>query len=374
MRLLQAASLSRALQSIAGHLPEANAACATLTQLYSQTLTKPCLAGANPLPGIAPLPPPALGVFVASWSASIPSIREASHLIMSACTAPINLTAAQFAELEGSHMHASASSAALVGRTSASGNSPTKRNTAQTATPFSPFPAVSPTSPIRNPPVPAQHDTARDLSTRGSHGMQPALCGWEPVPADAATLSSSDDLHAPHASGTAARDTPGVGTAAASAASSQETLPQNSHSAGSGRTRSPLAAALGWPDKFLRGSAGGVSNAQSPQASSSLLGGGAAEATAAAGREAASAAAAPVATAAQSVTLLPQEVLGILRQPGGTAADPMQVLILRLHGAVHCIIATLVFLTFSYLRAYNAVTMLQKKATSSTWLRVIVIL
>ena len=83
MRLLQAVSLCRALQAIAGHLPEAHTACAALTELYSHTLTTPCIGGATPLPSVAPLPPPALGVFVASWSSSTPSVREASHLILS---------------------------------------------------------------------------------------------------------------------------------------------------------------------------------------------------------------------------------------------------------------------------------------------------
>eukprot|EP00892_Ulva_mutabilis_P007952 jgi/Ulvmu1/5529/UM023_0065.1 len=145
VRLLFIVSLCRGLQAIVRHLRAAPHACAVLTDLYTHTLTRPqppAAAAAAAWPRWRRLPPPALGVFVGSWSSTHAVVREAAQLIMAACTSPITVAAA---EADAMRMHGAAAQERQVRR----------------------------------------RDSLRDLSTRGQHGALSPLFGWEAVPEDA---------------------------------------------------------------------------------------------------------------------------------------------------------------------------------------------
>lgn len=149
VRLLFVVSLCRGLQAIVRHLRSAPAACALLTDLYTHTLTRPqpppapSAGGGAAAPPPLRLPPPALGVFVGSWSSAHAVVQEAAQLIMAACTAPIIVAAAEAEAV--SERSAAATQARGVPRS----------------------------------------DSLRDLSTRGECGGLTPLFGWEAVPGEA---------------------------------------------------------------------------------------------------------------------------------------------------------------------------------------------
>lgn len=172
VRLLLIVSLCRGLQAIVRHLRAAPHACAVLTDLYTHTLTRPTPRPAAPpraaassapvdrvLQALPPLPPPALGVFVGSWSSAHAAVQEAAQLIVSACTAPMTLGAAD--------------AAAMHARTG--------------------FQAAGVLDGVRGA------DALRDLSTRGERGGAPLLFGWEVVPNESNGSGAEDTPHAPMA-------------------------------------------------------------------------------------------------------------------------------------------------------------------------------
>ena len=95
-RLLCIVSVCRHLRVLDTAVDHAAVTVSALTSLYTVRLTTPQLGLDSLNNDMLPLPAPALGVFVGSWSAPLATVKEASRLLMSACTAPIELSGADY--------------------------------------------------------------------------------------------------------------------------------------------------------------------------------------------------------------------------------------------------------------------------------------